>query len=107
MRRHADQKTFVRPEDRLDTVRMNVRLQLRINDFGSQQQSEFAEFRELSLLEIADSCRVSFSPCRQRQRSGGTSTITMSSAASKNDFGMVSVVFLPVIACTFSLYSST
>src|SRR5947207_5595615 len=36
MRRHADEKAFMRPEDRLDAVRMNIGLQLRINHFRSQ-----------------------------------------------------------------------
>ena len=34
---------FVRPEDRLDAVRMNIGLQLRIHHFGGQQQGEFAK----------------------------------------------------------------
>ena len=43
MRRHTDEKAFVRPEDRLDAVRMNIGLQLRIHHFGGQQQGEFAK----------------------------------------------------------------
>ena len=39
MRRHADEKAFVRSEDRFDAMGMNVRLQLRINYFRSQEQS--------------------------------------------------------------------
>ena len=38
MRRHADEKTLVRPEDGFDAMRMNVRLQLCINYFRSKEQ---------------------------------------------------------------------
>ena len=44
MRCHADEKTLVRPEDGLNSVRMHVGLQLRVYHFGSQQQGEFAKF---------------------------------------------------------------
>ena len=43
MRCHTDKKAFVRPEDRIDAVRMNIGLQLRIHHFGGQQQGEFAK----------------------------------------------------------------
>ena len=57
MRRHADEKAFVGSEDRLDAMRVDVRLQLRINYFGGQEQGQFAKFGELSFLGIADPCR--------------------------------------------------
>ena len=57
MRRHAHEEAFVGSEDRLDAMCVDVRLQLRINYFGGQEQGEFAKFGELSFLAIADPCR--------------------------------------------------
>jgi hypothetical protein len=34
----------MRPKHRLDAVRVNIGLQLRIHHFGGQQESEFAKF---------------------------------------------------------------
>ena len=44
MRRHADEEALVGAENGLDAVRMDIGLQLRIDDFGGQQQGKFAEF---------------------------------------------------------------
>src|SRR6266404_2554207 len=62
MRRHANEEAFVCPKHRLNSVRMNIGLQLRVYHFGSQQQGEFAKFRELAFLGVADSlCSELFS----------------------------------------------
>jgi hypothetical protein len=58
--RNANQETFVSAENRLDTVRMNIRFQLRIDDFRSQQQREFPKFGKLTLARVADPRRRQF-----------------------------------------------
>src|SRR5689334_21017459 len=62
VRCYTDQEPLLCSKHGLDSVRMNIRFELRINDFGSKQQGQFAQFRELTLLVVTNSNRCEFFP---------------------------------------------